>query len=55
MNLTELIGRLLGLEKAVEIGLKDLSWSAPWAHDHPLALVLGCGGLIALSLLFYLR
>ena len=55
MNLTELIGRLLGVEKAVQIGQKDLSLSASWAHASPAWLLFGCLALAIVSVLFYAR
>jgi hypothetical protein len=55
MNLTPWIGRLLGLDDAVQIGSIEHSWAAPWAHDGPAWLVLGCVGLAVLALVFYTR
>ena len=55
MNLTHWIGRLLGLEDAVEIGSVERSWAAPWAHDGPAWVVLGCLGLAVLAVVFYTR
>ena len=55
MTATELIGRLLGLEKTVEVAQPEFSLAAPWAHDAPAWLVLACGGLAAVAVIFYLR
>ena len=55
MTWTEFIGRLLGLERTVEIGRRELSLSAPWAHDTPAWLLFGCLALAAVAVLFYTR
>ncbi len=55
MNITELVGRLLGVANAVEIGRIEPSLAAPWAHDAPAWVLLGLVGLIVLGALFYSR
>ena len=55
MNLTQWIGRLLGLDDAVQIGSVEQAWAAPWAHDGPAWIVLGCLGLVVLAVVFYTR
>ena len=55
MNVTPWIGRLLGLDDAVEIGSIERSWAASWAHDAPAWVVLGCLGLAVLAVVFYTR
>lgn len=55
MNLSEMIGRLLGLDKTTEVSKPELSLAAPWAHDAPAWLVLGCIGVVLLAIVFYIR
>jgi len=55
MSVTELLGRMLGVENAVEIGRIEPSLAASWAHDAPAWVLLAAIGLIALVALFYTR
>jgi len=55
MSMTELLGRLLGVPNAVEIGRIEPSLAASWAHDAPAWVLLGAIGLIVLAALFYTR
>ncbi len=55
MNLTELMGRLLGISGAAEVGRVEISLAAPWAHGSPAWLVLGLVGLGLLAAWFYRR
>ena len=55
MNLTSLIGRLLGYEDVTQIEGWRPSFGAAWAHASPLLLVLGLLGIGGLSAWFYLR
>lgn len=55
MSVTELLGRMLGVPNAVEIGRIEPSLAASWAHDAPAWVLLGAIGLIALAALFYTR
>ncbi|MHB9047672.1 MAG: hypothetical protein ACYC35_17165 [Pirellulales bacterium] len=55
MNLTSLVGRLLGLENVRSIDRIDPSFAAPWAHNGPAWVVFGCAGLAALAMVFYLK
>ena len=55
MSLSEIIGRLLGLEDAQAIEGARLSLAAPWAQSAPAWLLFGCLGLAAVTLAFYLR
>lgn len=55
MNLTELIGKLLGISDAAEVGRIEISLAAPWAHDAPAWLLLGALGLSLLAVWFYRR
>src|SRR3990172_1125811 len=55
MSVTELVGRLLGVSSAVEIGRIEPSLAAPWAHDALAWVILGTLGLAALAVLFYSR
>jgi hypothetical protein len=53
--MTDVLGRLLGLESAQSIEGYDFSLAAPWAHDAPAWLLFGCLGLVALAVVFYGR
>ena len=53
MNVTELIGRMLGLEEAQTIQGYQPSLGARWAHDAPAWIFFACLALIALVVLFY--
>jgi hypothetical protein len=53
--MTELVGRLLGVDSAVQIGRIEPSLAAPWAHDAPAWLLLGLVGLVLLAAVFYSR
>jgi hypothetical protein len=55
MSITSWLGRMLGVEEAVELGQPELSFSAPLARDGPVWLLLACVALVALVVLFYLR
>ena len=56
MSITELVGRMLGLENAEAIDrLPRVSLAAPWAHDAPGWLLFGAVGFAAVALLFYTR
>ena len=55
MNPTELIGRTLGLDGTQAIDRIRPSLAAPWVRDNAAWLLLGCLGLIALALVFYVR
>jgi len=55
MNLTEIIGRILGLQQAQVIERTEPSLAAPWAHDAPAWLFFGCLALGGLAVLFYAR
>ncbi len=53
--LTELMGRLLGVEHVRSINSLRVSLAAPWAQDEPAWLLFVCVGLVALAMVFYLR
>lgn len=55
MNLTDLFGRLLGQDKALEFNQVEPSLGAPWARQAPAWLVLGAVALIVVAVLFYTR
>ena len=55
MNLTEIIGRMLGLKQTQAIEDFELSLGASWANDAPAWLFFGCLGLSVLVVLFYAR
>jgi len=55
MNWTETIGRLLGYDDVSSIESARVSFGSAWAHGQPALLVLGCVGLAALAVWFYLR
>jgi hypothetical protein len=55
MTLTELVGRLLGVERAEAMEWPRFSLAAPWAHDAPAWLLFGCLGLAAVAIVFYTR
>ena len=55
MTVTQLIGRLLGLERVEAIEKLEPSFSAPWAQDAPAWLLFGCLALAALVVLFYVK
>jgi len=53
VTLTELIGRLLGLEEAQTIEGLEFSLVAPWIRGAPAWVFFGCLGLIALAAVYY--
>ncbi len=55
MNVTSLIGRLLGYEDVTQIEGWRPSFGAAWAHSSPLWLALGLVAAAGLSTWFYLR
>ena len=55
MNLTATIGRLLGHDDVSKIESARLSFGSAWAHASPALVLFGCLGLVALTVLFYLR
>ena len=54
-TITDLLGRLLGLEAAQTIEGYEPSLAAPWAHDAPAWVLFGCIGLTAAAVFFYAR
>ncbi|MFO1044450.1 MAG: hypothetical protein U0941_21975 [Planctomycetaceae bacterium] len=55
MNWTTTIGRMLGYNDVSRIDSAHVSFGSAWAHAQPVLVVLGCVGLSALSVWFYLR
>ncbi len=55
MNWTTTIGRMLGYHDVSRIDSAHVSFGSAWAHAQPALVVLGCVGLSALSVWFYLR
>lgn len=55
MNWTKTIGRMLGYDNVSSIDSAHVSFGSAWAHAQPALVVLGCVGLAALSVWFYLR
>ncbi len=55
MNLTVIIGRLLGYDDVTQIEGWRPSFGASWAHSSPLLLVFGLLAAAGLSAWFYLR
>ncbi|HEY1068573.1 MAG TPA: hypothetical protein VGE52_20785, partial [Pirellulales bacterium] len=51
----QFIGRMFGEENVESIGEISPSLAAPWAQNGPVYVVLGCLGLFALAVIFYLR
>jgi hypothetical protein len=55
MNWSATIGRILGYDDVSSIDSAHISFGSAWAHTSPALIVLGCIGLSALSVWFYLR
>lgn len=55
MNWSTTIGRMLGYDDVSRIDSAHVSFGSAWAHAQPALVVLGCIGLAALSVWFYLR
>lgn len=55
MNWTKTIGRMLGYDDVSRIDSAHVSFGSAWAHAQPALVVLGCVGMAALSVWFYLR
>lgn len=55
MNWASTIGRMLGYDDVSRIDSAHVSFGSAWAHAQPAVVVLGCLGLIALSVWFYLK
>ena len=55
MNLTSLIGRLLGYEDVSKIDSARVSFGSAWAHTSPALVFFGCLCLVLLTVWFYLR
>lgn len=55
MNWTTTIGRMLGYDDVSRIDSAHVSFGSAWAHAQPALVVVGCIGLAALSVWFYLR
>lgn len=55
MNLTSLLGRLLGLEQTESIQQIEPSLAAPWAQNAPAWLLFACMGAILVAVVFYTR
>ncbi|HKD37780.1 MAG TPA: vWA domain-containing protein, partial [Pirellulales bacterium] len=53
--LTELLGRLMGVEKLQSIDSIRVSLAAPWAQNGPAWALFGCVALTALAVIFYSR
>jgi len=54
-TITDLLGRLLGLQEAQTIEGYEASLAAPWAQDAPAWVLFACIGLVAATVLFYTR
>ena len=54
-TMTNLLGRLLGVDGAERIEDYGLSLAAPWAADGPAWLLFGCAGLAFAAVVFYAR
>ena len=55
MSWTNAIGRMLGVRDVASIERLDVSLAAPWAQQAAFWIIAGLAGLIALSVMFYLR
>ncbi|HEY2148028.1 MAG TPA: hypothetical protein VGH32_08830, partial [Pirellulales bacterium] len=53
--LTELLGRLMGVENLQSIDSIRVSLAAPWAQNGPAWALFGCVALAALAVIFYSR
>jgi len=55
MNVTDILGRLLGLEGAQRIEGYEFSLAAPWAQEAPVWLLFACLALAFVAIVFYAR
>lgn len=53
--MTDLIGKLLGIEGLESVVDLHMRFAAPWAHKRPALVLFACLALAAVSVIFYVR